>query len=58
MVAYVESMGLGPEESGKRPWIVYSYKSQSWETQAGIEVLSLDRSEDVDQDLGILLNKA
>jgi hypothetical protein len=55
MVAYVESMGLGPEEAGKRPWTVYSYTSESWETQAGIEVLSLDRSEDVGHDLGILL---
>jgi hypothetical protein len=55
MVAYVESMGLGPEEAGKRPWTVYSYTSESWETQAGIEVLSLDRSEDVGHDLGNLL---
>jgi hypothetical protein len=42
MFAYVESTGLGPEEAGKRPWTVYSYTSQSWETQSGIEVVSLD----------------
>jgi hypothetical protein len=44
MVAYVESMGLGPEEERKRPWSVYSYTSDSWEMQSGIEVSSLDRS--------------
>jgi hypothetical protein len=38
MFAYVESMGLGLEETGSRPWTVYSYKSNSWETQTGIEV--------------------
>ena len=42
MFAYVESTGLGPEEAGKRPWTVYSYTSQSWETQSGIEVMNLD----------------
>ena len=48
IVAYVESMGLGPEEAGKRPWSVYSYTSQSWEKQPGIEVVSLDRQEKKD----------
>jgi hypothetical protein len=31
-------MGLGLEETGSRPWTVYSYKSNSWEPQTGIEV--------------------
>ena len=43
MIAYVESMGSGPEEAGKRPWTVYSYTSQSWENQEGIEVSSLEQ---------------
>jgi len=37
-----ESTELGPEEDGKRPWTVYSYTSQSWETQTGIEIINLD----------------
>jgi hypothetical protein len=42
MWAYVESMGFGPEEAGRRPWMVYSYNSGSWEEQAGVEVVALD----------------
>jgi hypothetical protein len=52
MAAYVESMGFGPEEAGKRPWSVYSFTSQSWEKQAGIEILSLDRTEKKELELG------
>ena len=43
MCAFVEGIGFGPEEVGKRPWSVYSYTSESWEEQTGIEVVSLDR---------------
>ena len=45
MWAYVESMGFGPEEAGRRPWMVYSYNSGSWEEQAGAEVVNLDASD-------------
>jgi hypothetical protein len=51
MAAYVESMGSGPEEAGNRPWSVYSFTSQSWEKQAGIEISSLDRTERNEREL-------
>jgi hypothetical protein len=38
MWAYVESMGFGPEEAGRRAWRVYSYNTASWEKQTGVEV--------------------
>jgi hypothetical protein len=44
MFAYVETMGLGLEETGSRPWTVFSYKSNSWEPQTGIEVLRIEPS--------------
>jgi hypothetical protein len=45
MWGYVESMGFGPEEAERRPWVVYSYNSGSWEEQLGVEVLDLDLKE-------------
>jgi hypothetical protein len=38
MWAYVESMGFGPEEAGRRAWRVYSYNTASWEKQTGVEL--------------------
>ena len=40
--AYVKTDGLGPEHAGKKPWFVYSYRSQAYELQAGVEVVNLD----------------
>ena len=42
MWAYVESMGFGPEEAGRRPWTVWSYNSQAWIVQADTAVEDLD----------------
>ena len=47
MWGYVESMGFGPEEAERRPWVVYSYNSGSWEGQSGVEVLDLDRADEL-----------
>ena len=43
--AYVESMGFGPEEAGKRAWNVYSYSSGSWEEQTGVAIEDMDPPE-------------
>ena len=43
MWAYVKTDGLGPEHAGKKPWYVYSYKSQVFEMQTGVEVVNLDK---------------
>jgi hypothetical protein len=45
MWAFVESTGFGPEEAGTRAWSVYSYNTQAWEEQTGVEVLDLDRTQ-------------
>jgi len=42
MWAFVESMGLGPEEAGTRAWTVFNSKSASWEEQNGICVVNCD----------------
>ena len=41
MWAYVESMNGSPEHAGTNPWTVYSFNSQSWGLQTGIEVSAL-----------------
>jgi hypothetical protein len=43
MWAYVKTDGLGPEHADKKPWYVYSYKSQVFEMQTGVEVVNLDK---------------
>jgi hypothetical protein len=43
--AYVESLGFGPEEAGTRAWMVFSYQSQTFEEQTGVEVKNLDPPE-------------
>ena len=45
MWAYVEIMACGPEEAGTRAWTVYSYNSNSWEEQHGVEVVSINPPE-------------
>ena len=45
MWGYVESKGFGPEEAGRRAWNIFSYISQSWETQTSVEVLNLNEAE-------------
>ena len=42
MWAFVESLGLGPEEAGTRAWTVFNYKRASWEEQNGICVVNCD----------------
>ena len=42
MWAYVESLGLGPEEAATRAWTVYSYNSKEWEEQTGVSVIDLE----------------
>ena len=41
--AFVNSLGIGPEEAGRRGWHVYSYASQSFEMQSDVRVVDVDK---------------
>jgi len=51
MWAYVHSMGFGPEEASNRPWVVYSYNSNKWEQQTGVQVVDLIAEESISLDI-------
>jgi len=57
MWAFVESMGVGPEEAGSRAWNVFNYNCASWEEQTGVEVVSLDRPDTISDEFDPLLEQ-